>query len=194
MKALLLKDFYVVTKNMKVLIILMLFMTLVNEPTFLMISAIYGSMFPMTALAYDERSYFNKLAKVFPYSAFSITVSKYLFGYICLALSLVFTLTVQMLFYGEFSSMIIVLGIIFGTCCMAFSLPPMFKYGSAKGRLVFIFLVMLCTIGTNFMNTYEFGLNVLNNSYALMFLFVVIINILSILISLKINTKKGNND
>ncbi len=191
MKALLIKDLYVVVKNMKVLLIIMLLLTLFNNPSFTIVSGIYGSTIPMTALAYDERSYFNKLAKVLPYSVFSITVSKYLLGYICLALSLVFTITVQMLFYGEFSSMIIVLGMIFGTCCMALSLPPMFKYGSAKGRLVFIFLVMLCTIGTNFMNTYEFGLNVLNNSYALMFLFVVIINVISILISLKINTKKS---
>ena len=191
MKALLIKDLYVVVKNMKVLIIVMLLMTLFNDPNFAIISAIYGSTIPMTALAYDERSYFNKLAKVLPYSVVSITVSKYLLGYICLALSLVFTLTVQMLFYGEFSSTIIVLGMIFGTSCMAFSLPSMFKYGSQNGRLVFIFLVMLCTIGTNFMKNYEFGLNVLNNSYTLMFLFVVLINVISILISLKINTKKS---
>ena len=53
------------------------------------------SMLPYTALAYDERSRWDQMAAMMPYSARDVVLSKYLFGWIAVAVSAAATFVLQ---------------------------------------------------------------------------------------------------
>ena len=82
MKALLLKDGYVLYKQLKLfLLILIIFCTLpgISATGF---SMIYVIMLPVSTLSYDEHSKWNQLAAMMPYTPRQMVVSKYVLGYI----------------------------------------------------------------------------------------------------------------
>ena len=82
MKALILKDTYVIWRQMKYfLVMLLLFCALPNgfNNAF---AVVYAAMLPYTALAYDERSKWDQLAAMMPYSTRDIVLGKYVFGWL----------------------------------------------------------------------------------------------------------------
>ena len=192
MRALLMKDFYVVTKNLKILLILILGLSLMQNPSISIVGILFGATLPMTALAYDERSYFNKLSKLFPYSVLSITLSKYVLGYISLSISVFICLVSQSIFTKSFSFDFLAFGTLGGLCIMALCLPFMFKFGSEKGRLALIGIVVTISILSNIFDTMTatiFSSTI--QEFLLMFVFVLLLNLVSILLSVNINQKKA---
>jgi ABC-2 type transport system permease protein len=80
MRGLLLKDFLVVTKQLKLFLIIIPVMAMVGGGSMASMAILMGSVLPMTAIAYDERSKWNEIAVMMPYSKKEIVLSKYLLG------------------------------------------------------------------------------------------------------------------
>ncbi len=86
MKGLILKDISVITKHLKIFLLLIVFISLSSGGSLAFFAFFYGGMLPSTAFSYDERSKWNDLAIMFPIKKSDIVLSKYIFGYIGIAL------------------------------------------------------------------------------------------------------------
>ena len=85
MKALVQKDFYVIWKQMRILVLVLALLSMVNSAFNTVFLVVWCSMLPYTAMAYDERSHWNQLAAMMPYSKRDIVLSKYVLGWLCMA-------------------------------------------------------------------------------------------------------------
>ncbi|NLL77087.1 MAG: ABC-2 transporter permease [Clostridiales bacterium] len=147
MKGLLLKDFYMIWKQAKIMLLLVIIYILIgvfNDSLFwTMFSVIFMSMLPITALALDERSGWNRYAGMLPYSSKDIVMSKYLFGLIGVGIVIVvyviLTVLTGIALHREIQPAAILEMIIplFSVSCifMGTNLPIMFKTGVEKGRM-----------------------------------------------------------
>ena len=81
MKALLLKDWYVLRKQVWSYLLIVLVWGLIPSLTLNLLAVVYGAMIPYTAMAYDERSKWDQMAAMMPYSIRDIVLSKYLLGW-----------------------------------------------------------------------------------------------------------------
>ena len=102
MSALLLKDYYVIFRQMKIFLLLILVFSCIPGTFYSTFAVVYASMLPYTALAYDERSKWDQLAAMMPYSARDVVLSKYLFGWISVAVAAAATFEVSRERYDEF--------------------------------------------------------------------------------------------
>ncbi len=206
MKALLIKDFYVLTKNLKMFLLVIIVLSLINDPAVSSIAVTYGVMLPIAAISYDERSHFAKLSRALPFSSFEITITKYLIGYFCLFFSIGLSYLTNFIFVNrnELSPSdwalrvsnfndILLLGICVGGVMLAVLIPVMFRFGAEKGRLYFILGVFcISLIGNMLIN--EFNYTAIYNSMKinsfLIVLFIMVLNIISIIFAVKINKRK----
>lgn len=154
MKGLLIKDFYAIFKQMKAFLLLIAAFAFIPGMSSLSFAIIFATLLPITTIAYDERSKWNRLAAMMPYSAGDLVLSKYLFGYIvifattalcCFAQAVVGIFTDTAL-TGEFF-MELVLLICAGLIIDAVELPVIMKLGVEKGRMFMIFFVIILAIG-----------------------------------------------
>ena len=76
MKALLMKDCFVLWKQLRIFIFVMLVITVFNGGFGNVFIVIWAAMLPYTAMAYDERSKWDQLAAMMPYSVRDIVLSK----------------------------------------------------------------------------------------------------------------------
>lgn len=146
MKALILKDCFVLWKQMKVFLVFVLVFSVLPGMSASLFAVVYAGMLPYTALAYDERSKWNQLAAMMPYSNRDIVLGKYLLGYLFIALTGAATLLIQFLVQPfthstpSVGETLLVLCV--ATVSIAITLPLLFRFGVEKGRMVFIFLVV----------------------------------------------------
>lgn len=80
MKGLLLKDILTLYKQTKIILLLMVVFACIPGLPTSAFAVFYGAMMPITALAYDERSKWDELAAMMPYTAKAIVGSKYALG------------------------------------------------------------------------------------------------------------------
>lgn len=80
MRGLLLKDWLVIGKQAKLYFVMLAFFALV--PGLRGYGIFMGAMLPMTAFAYDERSHWDTMARMMPYSFKNVVAEKYIFGYL----------------------------------------------------------------------------------------------------------------
>lgn len=203
MKGLILKDIYTLIKQTRIILILIIIFSITPGYSGANFAVIYGAMLPITALAYDERCKWNTLAAMMPYSARDIVLSKYLLGYITVGAATLLTVTVQAFIAlfrnsasddtGIISFLLIALT---ATAILAINLPIMFRMGVEKGRYIFFFLLAAFTIAaTAFGNKLgDIALNIDITPLGIFLCFLlaaVILNAASILISMKIFSKKS---
>lgn len=202
MKGLLIKDIYTLTKQFKLLFVFIIVFSLVPRYSMSAFAMCYSAMLPITALAYDERSKWDKLAAMMPYSTRNIILSKYLLGYICIAIATVLSV-IGKIGYAVFTHSQISVDTIVELLPMlciaillqAFNLPFMFKMGVEKGRLVFILTIAIIVIGgssfseqiAELLQTVTVNLGVL---VSVLVLATIIINVISILISESLYKKR----
>lgn len=149
MKALILKDTYVIWRQMKYfLVMLLLFCALPNgfNNAF---AVVYASMLPYTALAYDERSKWDQLAAMMPYSTRDIVLGKYVFGWLCIGgaavLSGLLQAALSLVIDRAFLPGVMALSVLGAVCIVAISLPLMFCLGVERGRLgMFLVIFLIC--------------------------------------------------
>ena len=146
MKALLLKDTYVIWKQMKIFLIIILVFSAIPSGFNSAFAVIYAAMMPYTAMAYDERSKWDQMAAMMPYSPRDIVLSKYVFGWLCIAAAAVLSALLQGLLSflgGGLSPVPLAMSALSGLCVLAITLPVMFHFGVEKGRLAMFLLIFL---------------------------------------------------
>lgn len=152
MSALILKDFYVLWRQMRLFLLLLLVFSAIPGSFNSTFVVVYAAMLPYTAMAYDERSKWNQLAAMLPYSRRDIVLGKYVFGWIVSAAAAVASLILQLIVsvffhFGHVVPMGSVLAFFASLCILAVTLPLMFRFGVEKGRLV-MFLIIFLICGT----------------------------------------------
>ena len=159
MKGLLLKDWYMVMKYCKAyLLICLVFIgvSIMSDDNFFFIlyPCILCGMIPVTLLGYDERSKWDQYCAALPYTKAQIVSGKYLIGMAAQIGMLVLSTVVQgirMQVKGSFSwesfgSILSMLAAI-SFLAPAVSLPPMFRWGTEKGRMAYYISVgLICGI------------------------------------------------
>ena len=149
MKALLIKDSYVIWKQMKFFLLIILVFSAIPSSFNNVFAIVDASMLPYTALAYDERSKWDQLAAMMPYSTRDAVLSKYVFGWLCIGGAAVLSGLLQMALsrvVGRvFLPGVMVLSVLGAVCILAISLPLMFRMGVEKGRLaMFLVIFLVC--------------------------------------------------
>lgn len=173
--------------------------------------AVFLVIIPINALAFDEKSKFEKYALTMPISRKELILSKYLLGiilgFVCLIIG--FLLNIISYYFLDIvitsKSIIIMFTYFFVTIIILFiTLPIFFKYGTQKARFVLFaifsipFLVILIAKTAKF--DFNKVSNYIENSWltslgiysilALVIVFTLVIFIISLLISYKIYEKK----
>lgn len=151
MKALLLKDFYVMWKQTRVLLLLILVFSCLPGAFYPTFAVVYAAILPYTAMAYDERSKWGQLAAMLPYADREIVLSKYCFGYLAIAVAAGISLVLQTVLTAVWDRAAenlsplssILLAICMGVGVLALTLPLMFRFGVEKGRLVMFLIIFL---------------------------------------------------
>ena len=101
MKGLLLKDWYTLTRQLKFILAMLVFFSILPGYSTVSFALVYAAMLPITALAYDERSKWDELAAMMPYSVRELVLSKYILGLLCfIAMIVIF---VRHIFITKFS-------------------------------------------------------------------------------------------
>ena len=151
MKALILKDTYVIWRQMKYFLVMILLFSALPNGFNNAFAVIYAAMMPYTALAYDERSKWDQLAAMMPYSTRDVVLGKYVFGWLCIGaaavLSGLFQAVLSLVIDREVLPGTLVLSVLGALCILAITLPLMFRFGVEKGRLA-MFLIIFLVCGT----------------------------------------------
>lgn len=150
MRGLLLKDFYMIWKQMKLYFVVDIAFIAVSFFTrdniiFLAVPIMLAGVMPLTLLAFDERSGWLEYAGALPYSKAQIVSGKYLTGLIlqaATALAVFITLIIRdysySLDYILFVTMtLFAAALIFPTLCLPFS----FGFGTEKGRIIYLVVI-----------------------------------------------------
>ena len=147
MKGLMWKDIYTLLKQAKFILLLMVLFACLPGYSMSAFAIFYGAMLPITALAYDERSKWDELAAMMPYSVKEIVGSKYVLGLLLVgsisALSIAARIVTGIIkatpFDAEGIISILILACLSLVLLMV-DLPLMFRLGVEKGRIIYILL------------------------------------------------------
>ncbi|MDE7262126.1 MAG: ABC-2 transporter permease [Oscillospiraceae bacterium] len=155
MIGLLRKDLFVADKSGRLLLVLALVFSVVPGmgsfgSTYAVMLAL---MMPMTSIAYDERSKWDKYAAMLPYTPGQIVWSKYLLSYFYTVLgggiivlgTFLRGITTGSADWRETMEMTVLMGVIM-LFIMAIGLPVIYRFGSEKGRLA-MFVIMGVGVG-----------------------------------------------
>lgn len=199
MKSLLLKDFYVITKQLKIFLIIIPVIALTTGEAMSTFSILLGAVLPMTAIAYDERSKWNELAAMMPYSKFDLIFSKYLLGYLCMFGAALLVFIGQII--GKNNGIVVIdddinvllFAVMGGLIFIAINTPILFKFGSEKGRFVFIITMALVGASGPILQKVDSRiiLKLFNLSPVILLAFVVTLNVMSLMISMNIKKDKA---
>lgn len=145
MKALVLKDAYVLWRQMKTFLVILVLLSIVGGVFNSIFVVVWCSMLPFTAIAYDERSHWNQLAAMMPYSKRDLVLSKYVLGWLCMAVAMVFSGVIQAVssVLGRGNLGLLTLGMSFlgGMISLAITLPVVLRFGVEKGRMGFLVII-----------------------------------------------------
>ena len=154
MKGLIIKDLTVLKSSLKtvlIIVVLFAFMGIKSGSAYMTtFASVYAAILPMTCMAYDERSRFNRYAVAMPISPRDIALSKYITGLILAAAATAIALVIALFTkapIGETVAGSMLIPAFYHT----FMLPVMFKFGVEKSRLMVLIGVVIPAVGISFM-------------------------------------------
>lgn len=153
MKGLLLKDWYVLVRQMKLFGVMIILFALIPGMSMTAFAVMYASMLPYSSLAYDERSKWEMLAGMLPYKTGEIVLSKYVLGWITTGCAALLALGAQVAVgfagAGLTSEQLWTTGLTFciALIIMAITLPLVFRFGVEKGRMLFLVMFVFIMVG-----------------------------------------------
>ena len=153
MSALILKDYYVIFRQMRIFLLLVLVFSCIPGAFYSTFAVVYASMLPYTALAYDERSHWGQMAAMMPYSDRDLVLSKYVFGWLFTAAAAAATFVLQTVLAAVWpgaegpSVPVILLSVCVAVCILDITLPMMFRFGVEKARLAMFLIIFLVCAG-----------------------------------------------
>lgn len=157
MKALLLKDFYVLRKQMWVYAIIVLAWGVVPQAWLNLLAVVYGSIIPYSAMAYDQRSRWDKFTRMLPYSDQAAVMSRYVLGWIFILASaaivmlsqgILSQLSIPSAFFSALPLRILFVALCIGCLLLALNIPLMLRYGTEKARWVSKLVIILACAST----------------------------------------------
>lgn len=153
MSALILKDYYVIFRQMRIFLLLVLVFSCIPGAFYSTFAVVYASMLPYTALAYDERSHWDQMAAMMPYSDRDLVLSKYVFGWLSTAAAAAASFVLQTVLVAVWpgaegpSVPVILLSVCVAVCILDITLPMMFRFGVEKARLAMFLIIFLVCAG-----------------------------------------------
>lgn len=145
MKALVLKDFYVMWKQVRVVMLILVAMSVIDGIFNSVFVVVWCALLPFTAMAYDERSHWDQLAAMMPYSRRDIVLSKYILGWLCMAGAMAVSGALQVAasaFTHETPTLsTLVMSFLGGLIALAITMPMIFRFGVEKARWGFMIVV-----------------------------------------------------
>ena len=160
MKGIVIKDLLTLKSSMKTVVLIVIlfgFMGAKSGSAYMTtFASVYAAILPMTCMAYDERSRFNRYAVAMPVSPRNIALSKYITGLILVAAATAIALVIALFTkvpIGETAAGCMLIPVFYHT----FMLPVMFKFGVEKSRLMVLIGVVIPAVGISFME--EAGIN-----------------------------------
>ena len=150
MKGLLLKDFYVLNRQMKLYLWFILVFAVIPFSYLQLFAVVYAAILPYSTASLDETSHWDLLAGMMPYSIRELVLSKYILGWLAaLGSSLVAaaaSLAERHWSLGQPADP----GVVLVCLCIAlleiaFAMPFLFWFGSARGRQIMMFVLVILT-------------------------------------------------
>ncbi len=154
MKGLFIKDYYTLVKQLGFFLIFIVVFACMPGFSFLTFAIVYATLMPMTSIAYDERSKWDKLAAMMPYSKTDLVLSKYMLGLFIILATAVFSCFAQAVI-GIFTHTVLngmffaqlALIICFAVIIESIELPVLIGFGVEKGRLLMIVFMVAAGVG-----------------------------------------------
>ena len=168
MKGLLYKDAVTLMKQLKLFLMMILIFAVIPGYNLITFALVYCAMLPFSAMAYDERSKWNRLAAMLPYSNAQLVLCKYILGWLSVIGAMLIAAVAQfaaILIRGaqaELDTMLLTLVVSASVSLilLALSLPFLYRFGVERGRMTFIVAIVLGVVGvTLFSNVISFDLN-----------------------------------
>lgn len=160
MKALLLKDFYMMKKYCKLFLLMeLVFVVLSLIPDgnmfFLYYPVVFGGMLPVSLLTHDEKNKWDAYCGTLPYTKAQLVSVKYLIGLIIqlifLAISGI-THAVKLNLEGNFhfNEYLLMMAMLLILACIASAgcFPFLFKYGVEKGGIAYFLMIGIVSAGS----------------------------------------------
>ena len=203
MKALLLKDASILIRQMKLFFLLIVILSVVPGFSSAGFAIVYAALLPVTAMSYDERAKWDKLAVMMPFTPKEMVVSKFLLGYLSIAaatlICFVGQYAVSMFRSGTmigaqlFAELMLVVAV--AMVLMSVNLPLMFKLGVEKGRVAFLVLTVAVVISgvaycDSFIEQMEKSGNDVIYIATVAFIAAIIISLISMIFSVRIYESK----
>ncbi len=170
MKGLLLKDFYVMKRELRAFLFIIVFFTAFsfvgeNNSFFMFYGLIMLPIVNISLISYDERSHWDSFLETTPISRSTAVTEKYLLTLLLLLIWFPVVLLVYMLqhsSFGDFAQMLCI-SVYMALFFPAVLYPFIFALGSEKGRFayfIFIFAAMAAiAAGVNLMSEGAFSLS-----------------------------------
>ena len=147
MRALLMKDCFVLWKQLRLYVVLMLIFTVFNGAFGNVFIVIWAAMLPYTAMAYDERSKWDQLAAMMPYSNRDLVLSRYILGWIAGAGACLLSLLLQegfaLILHQAVYPDTLIASFFVCLSTLAITLPLIFRFGVERGRLIMFLIIFL---------------------------------------------------
>ena len=166
MKALLLKDYYTLGKSLRSLALIVLLWSVIPMAFLNVFAMIYGSMIPYSAMAYDQRSRWDRFARMLPYSDRTVVLSRYALGWISLLIGtaavtlcqgIVSCLPVRTEAAAGLSPALIYTALCVGTILLSINVPLTLRFGSEKARMVSVLITFLVFASVGFLKGLDAG-------------------------------------
>ena len=166
MKALLLKDWYVLRKQTWAYLIIVLVWGAIPSEVLNLLAVVYGAMIPYTAMAYDQRSRWDRFARMLPYSDRTVVLSRYALGWVSLLIGtaavtlcqgIVSCLPVRTEAAAGLSPALIYTALCVGTILLSINVPLTLRFGSEKARMVSVLITFLVFASVGFLKGLDAG-------------------------------------
>ena len=202
MKGLLYKDAVTLMKQLKLFLLMILIFAVIPGYNLITFALVYCAMLPFSAMAYDERSKWNRLAAMLPYSNAQLVLCKYILGWLSVIGAMLIAAVAQfaaILIRGaqaELDTMLLTLVVSASVSLilLALSLPFLYRFGVERGRMTFIVAILLGVVGvTLFSNAASFDLSERASSILVLLVpaLAVALNAISVPVSTRLYRSHG---
>lgn len=151
MKSLMLKDFYVLRKQLWLYAAVIVVFQSFQNGMGLFITFLYAAMLPATAFAYDDQSKWDMMELMLPYDTRQIVLSRYCVGWIGAPCLTAFGLLARRLIAwapgididGASDFRLMLAGLFVSLGFLALTMPIYFRFDAEKSRLVRMLVLLL---------------------------------------------------
>ena len=154
MKGIVVKDLLTLKSSMKTVVLIVVLFGVMGAKSgsayMSTFASVYAAILPMTCMAFDERSRFNRYAVIMPVNLRDIVLSKYVVGLI-LAVAATVVATAMTALSGGSIGETVAASIAIPMVYHSILLPLMFKFGVEKSRIIILAGVVVPAVGISFL-------------------------------------------